>query len=352
VKIALVAPPLLPIPPARYGGTERIVGVLAEHLVARGHDVTLFAPGDSTAAGRLVPTVPLSLWSSGFHPDPAVYYEQTVERVLQAGADFDVIHSHLDNRGFELAERSSVPVVSTVHGRTDIDPLASAIAAHNDVPLVAISESQRSQTRNGNWLATIYHGLPFDGVAEGTGRGGYLVFVGRLAHDKGIAETVELARLSGHRLVVAAKALSPSETEIYDSVIAPAIEEGVVEFLGEIGGADRDRLFGDALATVMLSRWPEPFGLVAIESMATGTPVIAARSGALPEIVRDGIDGFIVDSPADGAAAVAQITALDRAAIRRRTLERFSAMRMVDDYERLYERVASGVSQDSLSDAL
>jgi glycosyltransferase involved in cell wall biosynthesis len=193
-------------------------------------------------------------------------------------------------------------------------------------------------------------------VPAGHGGGGYLVFVGRLTHDKGIVEAVDLARLAGRRLRVAAKALSPSEMEIHDTVIAPAVAEGAVEYLGEVGGPDRDELFGGALATIMLSHWPEPFGLVAIESLAAGTPVIAARSGALPEIVEHGVDGFVVRSPAEGAAAVDRVSALDRAAIRRRALERFSADRMIDEYERVYEGItarsasATGVSQGSPSE--
>jgi glycosyltransferase involved in cell wall biosynthesis len=342
MKIALVAPPLLPVPPLRYGGVERVVGVLADGLNARGHDVTLFAPGDSRVTCRLVPTVPSGLWNEGFHPGPAPHFARTTAMVLDAAADFELIHSHLDQYGFDLAESSPTPVVSTIHGRTDIDPIAGAIAGHADIRLVAISDSQRTFAPLGNWIATVHHGLDFSGVAAGEGRGGYLLFVGRLSHDKGIEETVELARRSGHRLLIAAKALDPREREIYENVIAPAVDEGVVDFLGEVDEAERDSLLGDALATVMLSRWPEPFGLVAIESLATGTPLIATRSGALPDIVIDGEDGYIVDDVAGGIAAVTRVGGLDRARIRARALKRFSAARMVDDYVAVYERVLQG----------
>ena len=345
MKIALVAPPLLPVPPLRYGGIERIVGVLAEGLHARGHDVTLFAPGDSQVSCDLVATVTAGLWNDGFHPDPRRFYKRTTEMVLEAATEFDIVHGHLDAYGFELSDRCPVPSVSTIHGRTDIDPIAGCIEGQPNTPLVAISNSQRAFAPAGNWVATVYHGLPFDGVTAGAGDGGYLCFVGRLSADKGVAEAVELARRVGRRLKIAAKAIAPNEREIYETVVAPAEREGVVEYMGELDERERDELFGAAFATVMLSRWPEPFGLVAIESLAAGTPVIAARSGALPEIVIDGKDGYVVDDIAAGAAAIDLVPGLDRARIRASALERFSAARMVDNYVAVYERLVSSRSQ-------
>lgn len=329
----------------RYGGIERIVGVLAEGLHARGHDITLFAPGDSRVSCDLIATVPTGLWNDGFHPDPLRFYKRTTEMVLEAATEFDVVHGHLDQYGFELADRCPVPSVSTIHGRTDIDPIAGEIKRHRDTSLVAISNSQRAFAPTANWVATVYHGLLFDGVTAGAGDGGYLCFVGRLSADKGVAETIELARRAGRQLKIAAKAIAPNEREVYETVVAPAEREGVVEFMGELDERERDELFGGALATVMLSRWPEPFGLVAIESLAAGTPVIAARSGALPEIVVDGSDGYVVDDVAAGAAAVELVGRLDRARIRASALERFSAARMVDNYVAVYERLVSGGSQ-------
>ena len=338
VRIALVSPPLLPVPPVRYGGVERIVGVLAEGLHERGHEVTVFAPGDSTAPGRLIATVPRGLWGAGFHPDPWPYYAATREAVIDASDQFDLIHNHMDQHGFEIARRCAVPVLSTLHGRTDVDPLRGVVESNPDLALIAISESQRSFVPSANWLATIHHGLPLDDAPLGEGRGTHLLFVGRLSKDKGVAETVEAARLAGRRLLVAAKALAPNEMLEFDEVIAPAVAEGIVQFIGEVDAAERDRLLGDAAATIMLSRWPEPFGLVAIESLAVGTPVIAQRSGALPEIVVDGMDGFVVDGPAEAAAAADRVAELDRSAIRQRALNRFSAQRMVDEYETTYRR--------------
>jgi glycosyltransferase involved in cell wall biosynthesis len=351
MRVALVSPPLLPVPPPRYGGVERVVGVLAEELHARGHDVTLFAPGDSEVGCRLVPTVPRSVWPTGFHPDPAEFYARTRAVVQDSAREFDLVHSHLDHHGFELARALPVPVVSTLHGRTDTDPLAAAIAKFHGIALVAISESQRGYAPDAAWLATVHHGLPLHATARGDGAGGYLLFVGRLSTDKGVAEAVETARQARRRLVVAAKALAPNEMEVYETVVRPAVKEGVVEFVGEVGPAERDRLYGGALATIMLSRWPEPFGLVAIESLAVGTPVIARRSGALPEIVLDGRDGFLVDSQAQAVAAIERLGDLDRDAIRARALDRFSVERMVDEYEDVYRRAIER-SQHSHSAAL
>jgi glycosyltransferase involved in cell wall biosynthesis len=218
--------------------------------------------------------------------------------------------------------------------------MPSAIRAHPDAPLIAISQRQRDLVPEGNWIATIHHGLDFSNVPEGRG-GADLVFVGRLSREKGVALVIEVARLTGRRLRVAAKAIDPTEKKMYETLIAPAVEEGVVEFLGELGDVDQDRIVGDSLATVMLSHWEEPFRLVAIESLAAGTPVIASPNGALPEIVEDGIDGFIVDSPAAGAAAVERVAQLDRARIRQRTLDRFSAARMLDRHEEVYRTLVS-----------
>jgi glycosyltransferase involved in cell wall biosynthesis len=341
VRIALVAPPLLSIPPVRYGGVERIVAVLADALPRRGHDVTLFAPGDSVFAGRLVATVPRGLWSEGYDPDPSAHYRHTVNLVRDRSEEFDVIHSHLDHRGFALADDAPSTLVATLHGRTDTGPLARALRANPEVPVIAVSDSQRSFVPEANWIATIYHGLPLESSPAGDGRGGYLLFVGRLSSDKGVAEAVEAARIAGRRLVIAAKALAPNEVEVHERIVLPAVSDGIVEFLGEVDRTRRDELFAAAEATIMLSRWPEPFGLVAIESLATGTPVITARSGALPEIVEHGVDGFVVDDPQAAAEAVARVGGLDRTLIRRRALERFSEDRMIDEYEEIYTRVAA-----------
>jgi glycosyltransferase involved in cell wall biosynthesis len=336
LRIAFVAPPFLPVPPPRYGGTERVVGVLADGFHRRGHEVTVFAAGDSRTPGRLVPVVPQSLWESRRDEDTAELMARIVDAVARQEDEFDLIHNNLEWYAFEFARMSTRPVVSTLHGRIDIGKTAEKLPLYPEVPLIAISERQRSFWPDQNWVATIHHGLDFDGVHQGTGAGGYLLFVGRITPEKGLDAAVELARHTGLHLIVAAKAHQPHEVATYEQVVAPAEAEGIVTFLGEVGPPARDRLFGDALATVMLGEWPEPFGLVAVESLATGTPLIARRAGALPEIVTDGVDGFVVDDVEAAADAVARLRDLDRSAIRGRALSRFRAERMIDEYERTF----------------
>lgn len=347
LSIAMVAPPFLAVPPPRYGGTERIVGVLAEGLQERGHDVTVFAAGDSRVKAMLVPVVPQSLWKDGSQAGPAPHMQRVVDQVERHDAHFDVIHSHLEWHGFDFARRSPMPVVSTLHGRIDIGPTAEMMASFPDIRLIAISDKQRSYWPDHNWLATIHHGLPFDDTVLGTGEGGYLLFVGRLTPEKGLDHAVELARRTGLPLLVAGKAIAAHEIETYRTVVEPAVQAGIATFLGEVGPPARDELLADAVATVMLGEWPEPFGLVAVESLATGTPLIARRAGALPEIVREGVDGFIVDDVDAAVAAVAQLRGLDRSRVRTDALSRFSAERMVDQYEEVFLKLVGSRAGES-----
>ena len=341
LRIGLVSGPMVAIPPTGYAGTERIVAVMLDELVRRGHDVTLIAPGDSHAPGRLVPTVDRALWSSGMRGDATAYIQLTIERAWSVAHEFDVIHSHLDTLCFGFARRSPTPVVHTLHGRLDKPGVPELLDEFREIPLVAISASQRRWRPQNNWVATVHHGLPLAAASEGAGGGGYLAFVGRITPEKGIAEAIELARSTGLVLRMAAKVHEVEEQHLFDEVVAPAIAEGVVAFEGELAAEPRDRLMGGAVATVMLGAWPEPFGLVAIESMATGTPVIARRAGALPEIVRHGENGFLIDDLDEAALAVREVPKLDRQAIRASTIERFSVERMVDEYEAVYRRLAN-----------
>jgi glycosyltransferase involved in cell wall biosynthesis len=352
LRIAFVAPPFLPVPPPRYGGTERIVGVLANGLHHRGHDVTVFASGDSQVEGRLVPIVTESLWNSGKRQETASLMARISEEVERRAHDFDVISSHIEWYGFDLARKSQIPVITTLHGRIDIGPTAELIGGFPDIRLVAISDEQRSYWPEQNWVATIHHGLPLDDMPEGNGSGGYLLFVGRITPEKGLDAAVELATRAKLHLVVAAKAIDPHEIATYKRYVEPAERAGVATFLGEVGPPARDRLFGDALATVMLGNWPEPFGLVAVESLATGTPLIARSSGALPEIVRQGVDGFVVDNVDQALEVLPDLPGLDRAEIRSSALSRFSADRMVDAYEQLFRDLARQNSrQDPTEDS-
>lgn len=340
LSIAMVAPPFLAVPPPRYGGTERIVGVLAEGLQRRGHDVTVFASGDSRVKARLVPVVPESLWRHGVQAEVAPAMNRIIDQVGRYDAYFDVIHSHLEWHAFDFARESPVPVVSTLHGRIDTGPTADIMPAYRDIRLIAISDRQRSYWPDHNWLATIHHGLPFDDTVLGTGAGGYLLFVGRITPEKGLDHAVELARRTGLPLLVVGKVIDVHERETYQSVVVPAERAGIARFLGEVGPPARDELFADARATVMLGDWPEPFGLVAVESLATGTPLIARRAGALPEIVRHGVDGFVVDDIEAAVEALGKLGDLDRARIRTDALERFSSERMVDEYEAVFRTLA------------
>jgi glycosyltransferase involved in cell wall biosynthesis len=335
LRIALVAPPVVKIPPERYAGTERIVGALADGLVARGHHVTLFASGDSTAGSETIAVVPKAAWMDHWTGDNAALGLLSATTALEHAREYDLIHSHVDSMTLALARQSPVPVVTTFHCRLDVPGIFEAVRAFGDAPLVAISQSQRRWHPAGNWVATIPHGLPFEKVPFGAQPGAYLAVVGRASPDKGIREAIEVARASSMPLRIAVKATDAAEHEYVERYIRPAVGEQIRN-LGELAAGERDPLLAGALATLMLGAWPEPFGLVAIESLATGTPVIARRAGALPEIVEHGVDGFLVDDLSEARLAVGLAAGLDRIRIRARALERFGVERMVSAYERLY----------------
>lgn len=339
LRIALLAAPMEPVPPVAYGGTERVVAALAEELAQRGHDVTVFASGDSKVSTDLVPILPRALWRTGYRGDVSAYISIGVAECWRRAEEFDVIHSHIEGLGFLMARHCPTPVISTLHGRLDSSGLPQLLAAFPDVPLVAISHSQRRWAPTANWVATIHHGLPLDRMPFGDRPGEYLAFVGRCTPEKGVAEAIELAGRSGVPLRMAAKTYDAAEQEHFAQVVRPAVESGRVEFLGELPPTQRDPLYASALATVMLGAWPEPFGLAAIESLACGTPVIARRAGALPEIIEHGVDGFLVDDVTEAELAVQLAADLDRAEIRRRALQRFGASRMTDEYEAAYRRL-------------
>jgi len=341
LRIGLVSGPMVAIPPPGYAGTERIVAVLVNELTRRGHKVTLIGPADSQVDCELVPTIHQSLWSSGMTGDPTPYIEVTIERAWSVAHRFDVMHSHLDTLSFSFARHSPVPVLHTLHGRLDMPGVPELLDEFQDIPLVAISESQRRWWPQNNWVATVHHGLPLEGAPFSDRAGNYLAFVGRISPEKGVEAAIELARSVQLPLRMAAKVHEDDEKRLFAEVVAPAIEEGVVVFEGELATAERDELLAGALATVLLGAWPEPFGLVAIESMATGTPVIARRAGALPEIVDHGITGFLVDDVHEARFAVREVANVDRTLVRRTVLERFSAQRMVDEYESAYRRLAA-----------
>ncbi len=338
LRIAQVAPPFERVPPAAYGGTERIVHTLVVELTRRGHEVTTFASGDSVVPGRLVPVVPHALRPSGYGGDPWPYYVAEVLDVLAREDEFDVIHAHLEWANVLLARATTTPVVGTFHGRIDAT-VGADILRHDVGGMVAISRAQSRTYPDMRWAGVVHNGLDLSAAPFEERRSDDLVFVGRVAPEKGIVDAIEVARLAGRRLRIAAKVgTKPFERAYYEDVFLPALRASDAEFLGELSVADRDALLASAHAVLMPGSWPEPFGLVAIESLACGTPVIARRVGALPEIIREGIDGFFGDDPDQLAFEVDRIHSLDRRAIRRSVMERFSAARMTDGYERIYRR--------------
>jgi glycosyltransferase involved in cell wall biosynthesis len=339
LAVLLVAPPMLPVPPPGYAGTERVIATLGDELHRRGHRVALVAPGDSAVPYEHIPSVERSLWPDGFAGDPGAYLQHTVEVAWRAAGRFDVVHAHVEGHSFLLAAHCPTPVMATLHGRLDAPGMPELLRAHPDVPLVAVSDSQRRWFPDRRWVATIHNGLPLERMPFSDRPGDYLAFVGRVTPEKGLREAIELACETGVRLRAAAKVLSDSERRHYREVVEPAVEADTIDFLGEVGPAERDPLYAGALATLMLGAWPEPFGLVAIESMATGTPVIARRTGALTETVEHGVTGFLVDDLAEAVLAVELVRDLDRRSIRERTLARFSPGRMTDAYEHAYRRV-------------
>lgn len=344
LRIAQVAPPLERVPPQAYGGTERIVHGLVVELDRRGHDVTTFASADSVVPGRLIPTVPEALRPAGYTGDPLPWFHVTMHEVLSRIDEFDLVHAHLEWAGLMLARLSPIPVVSTFHGRLDL-PWASTLLDTAPRGLVAISENQAATHPEVPWEAVVHNGLRLEDSPFDRRRTDALCFVGRVAPEKGIVEAIEVAKAAGRPLRIAAK-IAPMgpERAYYESVFAPATEAAGsdVEFLGELSQADRDALFAESYASLMPGSWPEPFGLVAIEALATGTPVIARRIGALPEIIREGVDGFFGDDVTAMAFQVDRVADLDRAEIRRSVLERFSVGRMTDGYEAVYRQVLAG----------
>jgi glycosyltransferase involved in cell wall biosynthesis len=340
LRIAQVAPPLEAVPPIAYGGTERIVAELVQELDRRGHHVTTFASGDSRIPGEHVVTVPEALRPIGFADDPAAYFEETVRLVLDRAGDFDLIHAHVDRWNLELVRRAGVPVVSTFHGRLDV-PWAQRAFEGAPPGLVAVSHDQARVHPEVDW-SVVHHGLTFDLPPLAETPGEDFCFVGRITPEKGILDAIEIARLTGRRLLVATKvATSAVELDYESAVVRPALARADVTMLGELSDPERDRLVASSRAAVIPSAWPEPFGLVVIEALACGTPVLARRSGAIPELVRDGIDGFIGDDAQQLAYFDRALDGLDRREIRASALERFSVTRMVDGYEAIYRRLVA-----------
>jgi glycosyltransferase involved in cell wall biosynthesis len=348
VRIAQVAPPFETVPPTRYGGTERVVATLTDTLVNRGHDVTLFAPGDSRTSARLVPTVPQALW----HAEPPLddmnpFWSITLDTVFERIDEFDVVHSHLDYWAFPLARRTRVPVVTTLHGRLDLPELQPLYQHFNDAPLISISDSQREPVAWANFVKTIYHGINLDELTLRREPGDYLAFLGRVAPEKGLDTAIRVANQAGRPLRIAARkplrnATDPNvraDRQHYQHDILPLLNRKAARFVGEVDGADKDRFLRHAAALLFPVRWPEPFGLVMVEALACGTPVIAFRRGSVPEVIDDGVTGFICDDEASMVEAIGRLDEIDRARCREVAQARFAPERMAEDYIEVYEQL-------------
>ena len=295
MRIAQVAPLFESVPPRLYGGTERVVSNLTEELVRQGHDVTLFASGDSLTSARLVAGCPRALWQEPGCRDTLPHHVRLVELVAREADRFDLIHFHLDYVHFPAVSRLPCPTVTTLHGRLYPPDEEGILGSYAHVPLVSISDDQRRPIPRANWQATVHHGLPLDVHTFRERPGSYLAFLGRVSPEKGLDKAVEIARLAGMPLRVAAK-IYPEERPYYEGVIEPLFRASPwVEFVGEVGGATKDAFLGGAFAVLFPIEWAEPFGLVMIESMACGTPVVAFRRGSVPEVMIDRVTGFVVD---------------------------------------------------------
>jgi glycosyltransferase involved in cell wall biosynthesis len=340
MKIAQIAPLAESVPPRLYGGTERVVFYLIEELVRLGHDVTLFASGDSQTAARLVACTPRALRLDPRVKDALPHHLLMLERVRGLAHEFDVLHFHVEHLHLPLFRPLARRTLTTLHGRLDLPDLPALYREFDDMPLVSISEAQRRPLAGARWIATVYHGLP-EAVCpyNPAPRGEYLAFLGRVSPEKGLERAIEIARRAGMRLRIAAK-IDRADVAYWRSRIKPLLEDPLLEFIGEVDEAGKPAFLGNALALLFPIDWPEPFGLAMIEAMSCGTPVIAWPHGAVSEIVDHGVTGFIVSSIDEAVSAVHDLPRLGRAGVRRRFEERYSAARMARDYLGVYRTLA------------
>jgi glycosyltransferase involved in cell wall biosynthesis len=349
MKIAQVAPLHESVPPPRYGGTERVVSYLTEALVQEGHDVTLFASGDSRTSARLVPCAPRGLRLDGCREPLAAHYRM-FELVADTAPAFDLVHFHVDYLHFPITRRLGIPHMTTLHGRLDYPETVALYKLFREMPLVSISDAQRAPLPGLNWLGTVRHGLPEDLYRFSAEPGDYLAFLGRLSPEKGCERAIEIARRAGMRLRVAGK-IDPNDKVYAREVLQPLMDRGDVEYIGEIDDAEKSDFLGRARALLFPIDWPEPFGLVMIEAFACGTPVVAWRHGSVPEVTQDGVTGFVVDSVEAAVEAVERADTLSRATIRKVFEERFTTPRMLAEYLALYEAAASRTGRWTTSSA-
>jgi glycosyltransferase involved in cell wall biosynthesis len=341
MRIAQIAPLTEAVPPTLYGGTERVISWLTEELVALGHEVTLFASGDSKTAANLEPIWPRALRLDGTVRDANALHMMMIEQVYGRSHEFDLMHFHLDYFPFSLMSRQPTPFITTLHGRLDLPEHHPVFATFSSVPIVSISNAQRRPVPKANWVATVPHGLPADVLQPQPIQPSYLAFLGRISPEKRVDLAIRIARRCRMPLKIAAK-VDRADQDYFDEVIRPLLSTPGVEFIGEIGDEQKSEFLSGAIALLVPIDWPEPFGLVMIEAMACGAPVVAFNRGSVSEIVEDGVTGFVVEDETSAAGAEREVASLSRSAIRRRFEEQFTARRMAEDYIHLYRRLIDG----------
>jgi glycosyltransferase involved in cell wall biosynthesis len=343
MHIAQIAPLTEAIPPKLYGGTERVVSWLTEELIALGHEVTLYASGDSVTSAQLEAVWPRALRLDGAVRDPNALHMMMLERVYRRSADFDFLHFHLDYYPFSLFSRQATPFVTTLHGRLDLPEHQPVFDTFSAVPVVSISNAQRRPLPQARWVRTVHHGLPERLLAPAPVKPSYFAFLGRIAPEKGIDRAIRIAQHCGVPLKVAAK-VDKVDQEYFDERIEPLIKSGNVEYIGEISDKEKSEFLSGAIVLLVPIDWPEPFGLVMIEAMACGTPVIAYNRGSVPEVIDDGVTGFIVEDETGAIGAVDRLGQLSREKIRRRFETRFTARRMAQDYLSVYRSLSDSIA--------
>jgi glycosyltransferase involved in cell wall biosynthesis len=342
MRIAQVSPLFEAVPPKLYGGTERVVWWLTEELVQMGHDVTLFASGDSVTSAKLDPMIEQAIRLDPSVKDWVSHYHRMVELIRRRADEFDVIHFHIDYFPFSVFSRQRTPFVTTMHGRLDLPEFKAVYETFLDVPLVSISDNQRLPIPRQNWVKTVHHGMPSELLMPQPVKQEYFAFLGRVSPEKGLDRAIRVAAQCGMKLKVAAK-VDNADKEYFETEIKPLLSQGHVEFIGEINDAQKPAFLSGAAALMFPIDWPEPFGLVMIESMACGTPVVAYRHGSVPEVIDHGVTGFIIDAGDEAAfvAAAKQAKTLNRAKVRAQFERRFTARRMAEDYLEVYDRLGA-----------
>ena len=341
MRIAQVAPLAESVPPKLYGGTERVVAWLTDELLELGHQVTLFASGDSRTRATLVPVWPRALRLGRPRSDPAAAQSALLEAVARQAVNFDVIHFHIDWVQLPLMTRLGVPFLTTAHGRLDLPGLPEVAALYHNAPMVSISDNQREPLPGAVWLGTVYHGLPPDSLKPSFEAGQYLAFLGRLVPEKGPEVAIRIGQATGMPLRIAAK-IPRGQQRYFKESLEPRVDGNQVRLVGEVNEKTKEQFLANAAALLFPIDWPEPFGLVMIEAMACGTPVIAFRRGSVPEVVEHGVTGFVVESEEEAIAAVRNIGQLDRHRVRAAFEARFASQRMAQEYVRLYRALAKG----------